>query len=180
MSDEYAPVTSETADKLRQIVGEKYVVFDDAEKLEPYSHDEVAEQQYAHAPECLVRPETAEQIAEIMKLANRQRIAVTPRGAGSGLSGGAVPLYGGIVLFGCLKESPLAAEMPREARVIAPPHRPALSFGPTTRGSGAGHTPAPASPTSMARPAQAWKHLGHIACRTALRPPGAECVAWGV
>jgi glycolate oxidase len=50
-------------------------------------------------PEALVRPETAEQIAAIMKLANRCKIPVTPRGAGSGLSGGAVPIYGGIVLM---------------------------------------------------------------------------------
>ena len=50
-------------------------------------------------PEALVRPRTAEEIAAIMKLANRERIPVTPRGAGSGLSGGAVPIYGGIVLL---------------------------------------------------------------------------------
>ena len=49
-------------------------------------------------PEALVRPITAEEIAAIMKLANRERIPVTPRGAGSGLSGGAVPVHGGIVL----------------------------------------------------------------------------------
>jgi glycolate oxidase len=46
----------------------------------------------------VVRPRTAEEIAAIMKLANREMIAVTPRGAGSGLSGGAVPIYGGIVI----------------------------------------------------------------------------------
>jgi glycolate oxidase len=50
-------------------------------------------------PEALVRPETPEQIAAIMKLANEHRVPVTPRGAGSGLSGGAVPLHGGIVLL---------------------------------------------------------------------------------
>jgi len=95
----YERVTVEIAEQLKTIVGEKYVIFGDAEKLEPYSHDEVAEEQYAHMPECLVRPETAEQVAAVMKLANREMIPVTPRGAGSGLSGGAVPVHGGIVLL---------------------------------------------------------------------------------
>jgi len=95
----YNPVTAEIADELRGIVGEKYVLFGDAEKLEAFSHDEVAEEQYAHMPECVVRPRTAEQIAALLKLANRERIPVTPRGAGSGLSGGAVPIHGGIVLL---------------------------------------------------------------------------------
>ena len=49
-------------------------------------------------PEVVVRPRTADEIAAIVKLANRQHIPVTPRGAGSGLSGGAVPLFGGILL----------------------------------------------------------------------------------
>jgi glycolate oxidase len=84
---------------LKRIVGERFVAYGDAEKLEPYSHDEVPDPEYSHMPEAVVRPATAEQIAEIMKLANRERIAVTPRGAGSGLSGGAVPLHGGIVLL---------------------------------------------------------------------------------
>jgi len=46
-----------------------------------------------------VRPRTAAEISAVLKLANRERIAVTPRGAGSGLSGGAVPVCGGIVLL---------------------------------------------------------------------------------
>ncbi len=99
VSHSYHKVTAKIADELRKIVGEKYVVFGDVERLEPYSHDEVAEAEYAHMPEALVRPGTAEEIAAIVKLANRERIPVTPRGAGSGLSGGAVPLYGGIVLL---------------------------------------------------------------------------------
>ena len=43
-------------------------------------------------------PKTTREIAKIVKLANREMIAVTPRAAGSGLSGGAVPIYGGILL----------------------------------------------------------------------------------
>ncbi len=95
----YNKVTPGIADELREIVGAKYVIYGDADRLEPFSHDEVAEKDYAHLPEAVVRPSSAEEISRIMKLANRERIAVTPRGAGSGLSGGAVPICGGIVLL---------------------------------------------------------------------------------
>jgi glycolate oxidase len=95
----YNRVTPKVVEELKRIVGERYVVFGDPEKLEPYSHDEVAEKEYAHMPEAVVRPISAEEIAAIMKLANREKIPVTPRGAGSGLSGGAVPIHGGIVLL---------------------------------------------------------------------------------
>jgi glycolate oxidase len=47
-------------------------------------------------PDVAVTPTDAEQIAKVVKLANRERIPVTPRGAGSGLSGGAIPQLGGI------------------------------------------------------------------------------------
>jgi len=95
----YNPVTSEIVAELRRIVGDRYVIFNDPEKLEPYSHDEIPDRSYARLPEAVVRPETAEHVAAIMKLANRERIPITPRGAGSGLSGGAVPVHGGIVLL---------------------------------------------------------------------------------
>jgi len=95
----YHPVTPEVAEQLRAIVGERYVIYNDPEKLQPYSHDEIPDPQYAHMPEAVVRPETAEQVAALLQLANRALIPVTPRGAGSGLSGGAVPIYGGIVLL---------------------------------------------------------------------------------
>ena len=95
----YTPVTAEIVRELIDIVGERYVIHGDTDKLEPYSHDEVPDPEYAHMPEAVVRPDSPEQIVAIMKLANRDQIAVTPRGAGSGLSGGAVPLHGGIVLL---------------------------------------------------------------------------------
>jgi glycolate oxidase len=95
----YRPVTPEIVAELAGIVGEKNVVFGDAEKLAPFSHDEVADRAFAHMPEVVVRPDSAEQIAAIIKLANREMVPVTPRGAGSGLSGGAVPVSGGIVLL---------------------------------------------------------------------------------
>ncbi|MDP2982417.1 MAG: FAD-linked oxidase C-terminal domain-containing protein [Candidatus Latescibacter sp.] len=94
---QYGKVDREVLERLRLILGEQFVITDE-EKMEPYSHDEVAEAEYAHMPEVVVKPRTAEEIAAIVRLANEKRIPVTPRGAGSGLSGGAVPLYGGILL----------------------------------------------------------------------------------
>ncbi|TET43560.1 FAD-binding protein, partial [Candidatus Aerophobetes bacterium] len=61
-----------------------------------YTHDEVPG--LKAQPEVVVRARTVEQISRLMKFANEKRIPVTPRGAGYGLSGGAVPIYGGIVL----------------------------------------------------------------------------------
>ncbi|MDR9755998.1 MAG: FAD-binding oxidoreductase [Thermoanaerobacterales bacterium] len=93
----YHPVTSEVIEELKSIVGEDNVVLD-PEKLEAYGMDEVSEAEWQHAPEVVVKPENAEQISRILKLANRELIPVTPRGAGTGLSAGAVPMLGGILV----------------------------------------------------------------------------------
>ena len=95
----YNTVTESIVDQLKAIVGEKYVICGDKDALEAFSHDEIPDRKYAHMPDVVVRPRTTEEIAAIMKLANAEMIPVTPRGAGSGMSGGAVPIYGGIVLF---------------------------------------------------------------------------------
>ena len=94
----YNPVTAEIREKLQDIVGEKHLIYSDRDQLVPYSHDEIADPQYASLPEAVVKPASAAEIAALLKLANRELIPVTPRGAGSGLSGGAVPIRGGIVL----------------------------------------------------------------------------------
>jgi len=60
-----------------------------------YSYDA---SEHSHRPSCGVWAETAEQVSEILKLANREKMPVIPRGAGTGLSGMAVPAKGGIVL----------------------------------------------------------------------------------
>jgi len=93
---EYNKVTPEILEELRKIFGEKNVLTE-AEKIESYAYDE-AGKQWKHMPDVVVKAENEEQIAQLMKLANREHIPVTPRGAGSGLAGAAVPLYGGIVL----------------------------------------------------------------------------------
>jgi glycolate oxidase len=99
MSHPYNPVTPAIADALRELVGPRYVLFGDRDALEPYSHDEIPDPKYHAFPEIVVRPASTAEIAAILQLANRESIPVTPRGAGSGLSGGAVPIHGGIVLL---------------------------------------------------------------------------------
>jgi len=94
----YSKVTSEIINELVKILGIKNVIYNNSEVMEQYSHDEVAEKSYFHMPEAVVKPSTAEEISKIMKLANKYKIPITPRGAGSGLSGGAIPVNGGIVL----------------------------------------------------------------------------------
>ncbi|MFZ7127392.1 MAG: FAD-binding oxidoreductase [Desulfobacterales bacterium] len=95
---EFKPVTPAIVDALRAICGADAVVDGDEKLLEKYSHDEVPEKKYARRPEVIVMPKDADEVAGILKLANRERIPVTPRAAGSGLSGGAVPVFGGILL----------------------------------------------------------------------------------
>ena len=94
----YQPVTTSIVQELRDIVGTAHVSSDDPAALQDYAHDEVAGEEHAHMPEAVVKPRTAQEISQILKLANREYIPVTPRGAGSGLSCGAVPVHGGIVL----------------------------------------------------------------------------------
>ncbi len=91
----YSTITPAIVKTLQDIVGEKNVLLD-ADALETYSHDEVVG--LRAKPEVVVRVASAGQVAEIFKLAQRDRLPVTPRGAGYGLSGGAVPVHGGIVL----------------------------------------------------------------------------------
>jgi glycolate oxidase len=91
----YRLVTAEAVDALCRIVGTENVLVD-AEALERYSHDETVG--LRAQPEVVVRATSAEQVSQVLRLAQRERVPVTPRGAGYGLSGGAVAVQGGIVL----------------------------------------------------------------------------------
>ncbi len=91
----YKKLDSGILKKLKEIVGEKNV-FTSPEDKEAYSHDEVAE--LRSEPEAVVKVHTTEEVARIMKLAQAENFPVTPRGGGQGLSGGAVPVHGGVVL----------------------------------------------------------------------------------
>jgi glycolate oxidase len=82
-------------ERLQQILGKEYVLLDE-EALNHYAHDETENLHFL--PEIVVKPRTAEEISQIMQLCNEHRIPVTPRGAGTGLSGGALPHVGGVLV----------------------------------------------------------------------------------
>ena len=81
--------------QMLEIVGAEQV-FTGRVQLEKYSHDETEDLTYY--PEAVVRPANAEQVSELLKLCNKYMIPVTPRGGGTGLSGGALPVHGGLLI----------------------------------------------------------------------------------
>lgn len=88
-------LTREHIEAFRQITGNDFV-FVDEESLQNYSHDET--ETLSFLPEVVIKPRTAQEISAILKICNEHRIPVTPRGAGTGLSGGALPHLGGVLL----------------------------------------------------------------------------------
>lgn len=91
----YNKINSSVLDKLNEILN-KENVFIDADNLEKYGQDETED--FVFKPEVVLKPKSVEQISAVMKLANEFRIPVTARGSGTGLSGGALPIHGGIII----------------------------------------------------------------------------------
>jgi glycolate oxidase len=88
-------ITTEILSQIKSIVGAEYV-FTDEESFEKYGRDETEKLHYS--PAVVVKPRKAEEISALMQLANKHLIPVTPRGAGTGLTGGALPHLGGLVI----------------------------------------------------------------------------------
>lgn len=82
-------------DNLKSIVGEEFV-FTDTDTLHFFGHDYTEKLQYN--PDVVVKPRTAEEISRIVTLCNEHKIPLTPRAGGTGLTGGALPTFGGILL----------------------------------------------------------------------------------
>src|SRR6186713_3393909 len=88
-------LTAEIIHEFKNIVGENYVLYDE-ETLDHYAHDETENLHYL--PDVVIKPRTTQEISALMKICNAKKIPVTPRGAGTGLSGGALAHLGGVVL----------------------------------------------------------------------------------
>ena len=91
----YNKITSDILESIVAIVGREAVIADQP-GLEKYSHDETEDLVYY--PEVVVKPQTPQEVSALMKLCNDNLIPVTPRGAGTGLSGGALPVKGGLLI----------------------------------------------------------------------------------
>lgn len=92
---EFNKISGEILAAIKMIVGEDAVI-SQHDALEKYSHDETEDLRYY--PEVVVKPKSPQEVSAIMKICNEHHIPVTPRGAGTGLSGGALPVKGGVLL----------------------------------------------------------------------------------
>jgi glycolate oxidase len=93
--DKYQPLSSAHISLLVDLLG-KTLVSQDREQLDKYGRDETEDLLFL--PEVVVKPESVQQVAAIAAFCNRERLPLTTRGAGTGLSGGALPVKGGVVM----------------------------------------------------------------------------------
>ncbi|MFL5802826.1 MAG: FAD-binding oxidoreductase [Roseiflexaceae bacterium] len=108
---------SQLAEEIRRIVGPRAVV-DDAAALMTYEADACVMD--LHAPHIVVLPTTTEQVAAIVRLADRAGVPIVPRGAGTGLAGGATPMSGGVVISTTRMDKVLEVD-PRNRRARVQP-----------------------------------------------------------
>lgn len=88
-------ITNDILHQFKSIVGNDHVLIDN-ESLDVYGHDQTENLQFN--PQVVVRPRTASEISELCILCNQHHIPITPRGAGTGLSGAALPHLGGLLI----------------------------------------------------------------------------------
>jgi glycolate oxidase len=96
MKRKYGRVTRQTIEELTTIVGRGNISTDKSE-MEGYSYDETPLAK-RYFPQVVVKPRDTGAVAKLLAFANEERIPLTPRGAGTGVSGGCLPVYGGILL----------------------------------------------------------------------------------
>jgi len=77
-----------------EITGKDHVITGDS--LYDYGKDQTLDLHFAY--DILIKPASAHEISGIVKICNKYRIPITPRGGGSGVTGGALPVSGGVVL----------------------------------------------------------------------------------
>jgi glycolate oxidase len=91
----FSELTTDLISRFASIVGPDNIIADEEKRLD-YSHDETED--YSFLPDVVLKPRTAGEISQILGLCNEHLIPVTPRGGGTGLSGGALPVEKGVVL----------------------------------------------------------------------------------
>lgn len=91
----FTPINQKIIKDLSKISGD-HNVFTDQESIFKYSKDETEDLSFY--PDVVIKPKNVMEISAILKYCNEHHIPVTPRGGGTGLSGGALPVHGGVVL----------------------------------------------------------------------------------
>lgn len=91
----YKKISSKDIEFFQETIGQQNVLFD-PDSLEKYGHDETED--LVFSPEIVLKPNTVDEISKVLRYCNEELIPVTPQGARTGLSGGALPLYGGVAL----------------------------------------------------------------------------------
>ncbi len=102
--------------RLKEIVGDQHVLTSDVD-LMLYGYDAYLE---TSRPDVVVIPETTEQVSRIARLAYEAEVPVTARGAGTCLSGGPVPLKGGIVVHLSRMNRILEIDVPNKRARVEP------------------------------------------------------------
>jgi glycolate oxidase len=91
----FAEVSTDIITQFQAIVGNHNILIDKDDRFK-YAHDETED--YSFLPDVVLKPRSPEEISAILKLCNQHLIPVTPRGGGTGLSGGALPIQKGVVI----------------------------------------------------------------------------------
>lgn len=91
----FTKITTEILAEIELAIGKANVFVDD-ESLANYAHDETEDLKYY--PEVVVKPLDTASVAALLKICNKYGVPVTPRGGGTGLSGAALPIFGGVLL----------------------------------------------------------------------------------
>jgi glycolate oxidase len=107
---------TEMKDQLIAIVGPDHFT-DRLIDLVSYSYDA---SDHDHRPDAAVWPTDREQVSAILKLAHHFASPVIPRGAGTGLAGGVVPIRGGLVLDMCRMNRILSVRIPDRVAIVQP------------------------------------------------------------
>ncbi|RYY51453.1 MAG: FAD-binding protein [Chitinophagaceae bacterium] len=92
---DFKKITEDDLNFFRSVDGIKDILVDE-ENIKLCSSDQTED--LCYPPEVVLRPETVDAVSKVMAYCNQHHIPVTPRGAGTGLSGGALPVHGGVLL----------------------------------------------------------------------------------
>jgi len=157
-------VQPQILEELRAIVGERWIV-SSPEELRTYECDGLTN--FRVVPSAVLLPDSTEQVQGIVRVCHRERIPFVARGAGTGLSGGALPVAGGIVIGLARMKRIFEVDLPN-ARMIVEPG--VINLDVTARVSGAGFFYAP-DPSSQS--------VCSIGGNVAENSGGAHCLKYG-